>query len=97
MAVTQPTRVVHCKRSGFDVYIGRPSKWGNPFSHLPRSRAEVRVDSRKEAVARYEDWLQTQPALIAAAKRELRGKVLGCWCAPLACHGHVLARIADAD
>jgi hypothetical protein len=35
--------------------------------------------------------------LVATAKRELRGKVLGCWCAPLPCHGHVLACIADAD
>jgi hypothetical protein len=91
------TRVVHCKRERFDVYIGRPSKWGNPFSHLPRSQAETRVASREEAIACYETWLLSQPALVAAAKRELRGKVLGCWCAPLPCHGHILARVADAD
>ena len=24
--------VVHSKRSAYDVYIGRPSKWGNPFA-----------------------------------------------------------------
>ena len=27
--------VVHCKKANYDVYIGRPSKWGNPFTHLP--------------------------------------------------------------
>jgi len=27
-------RVVHCKREPYDVYIGRGSKWGNPFTHI---------------------------------------------------------------
>ncbi len=27
---------------------------------------------------------------------ELAGKVLGCWCAPHACHGDVLVRMVDA-
>ena len=85
--------VVHCKREPYDVYIGRPSKWGNPFSHLPRSRAEIQVASRDEAVARYEEWVKTQPHLMAALQ-ELRGKVLGCWCSPQSCHGDVLARLA---
>ena len=31
MTSTRTTRVVHCKREPFDIYIGRPSKWGNPF------------------------------------------------------------------
>ena len=88
-------RVVHCKRSPYDVYIGRPSKWGNPFSHLAPDRtiAEFRVASRQEAIARYEEWLLGQPELVAALP-ELRGKVLGCWCAPKPCHGEVLVRLA---
>jgi hypothetical protein len=88
------TRVVHCKRAPFDVYIGRPSKWGNRFTHLARSRADIVVGSREEAVARYKEWILTQPELLAALS-ELQGKVLGCWCAPKACHGHVLAELAD--
>lgn len=28
------TKVVHCKKEPYDVYIGRPSKWGNPFTHI---------------------------------------------------------------
>jgi hypothetical protein len=87
--------VVHCKRAPFDVYIGRPGEWGNPFSHLPISSAQFRCLSREEAVARYEAWLLAQPELVAKAKAELSGKVLGCWCAPNACHGHVLARVAN--
>jgi Domain of unknown function (DUF4326) len=92
--VTSPL-VVHCKRARFDVYIGRPSLWGNPFSHLPRSAAEILVPTREEAIRRYEGWILGQPDLVLRAKRELRGKVLGCWCAPMPCHGDVLARIAN--
>lgn len=79
--------VVHCKRAKYDVYIGRPSKWGNPF--------EIGKDGDREAVIRkYREWIVTQPQLMAAIP-ELRGKVLGCWCAPKACHGDVLVSLAN--
>jgi hypothetical protein len=81
------TRVVHCKRQPFDVYIGRPSKWGNPF-------VIGRHGTRAQVIAKYEAWLLRQPALTAALP-ELRGQVLGYWCHPHACHGDVLARLAD--
>jgi len=71
------------------TYIGRPSKFGNPF-------AIGRDGSRAEVVEKFEAWIKTQPALMEAAKRELRGKNLVCWCAPLACHGDVLMRIANS-
>jgi hypothetical protein len=89
--------VVHCKKAPFDVYIGRPSPWGNVFSHKAGTLAEHRVASREEAIASYERWLRARPELVARAKRELRGKVLGCWCKPLACHGDVLARVASEE
>ena len=31
------------------------------------------------------------------ARKELKGKILGCWCSPYACHGEVLAEIANSD
>lgn len=71
--------VVHHKRAPYDVYIGRPSEWGNPFSHLPASAAEWRVATRDEAIRKYEEWLLAQPELVERVRRELRGKVLGCW------------------
>ena len=81
------TMTVHCKRESFDVYIGRPSKWGNPFS--------IGKDgNREEVIQKYEQWIKTQPHLVSAL-HELKGKTLGCWCKPKACHGDVLARIAD--
>lgn len=81
--------VVHCKRAAHDVYIGRPSKWGNPF-------VIGRDGTRDDVIARYEAWLLEQPELLAALP-ELAGKTLGCWCAPRACHGDVLARLANAQ
>jgi hypothetical protein len=82
-------KVVHCKKDKYDIYIGRPSKWGNPF--------EIGKDgTRKEVIEKYAAWINTQPDLLNDL-HELRGKILGCWCSPSACHGDVLAKMADAD
>jgi hypothetical protein len=91
--MSEPTRVVHCKRALFDIYIGRAvgdlecSKWHNPYRVAHHA-------TREQAITRYEDWISTQPELLAALP-ELKGKVLGCWCHPLRCHGDVLALLAD--
>lgn len=77
------------------MYVGRGSPFGNPFTHGESRLAQFRVATRAEAIARYEDWLLQQPELVARLP-ELRGKVLGCWCAPLPCHAEVLARYANA-
>jgi len=86
------TKIVHCGRDEYDVYIGRPSKWGNPFSHKPSSLAEVKVATRQEAIDKYREWIRSQPDLMAALE-ELRGKRLGCWCRPKLCHGDVLLEL----
>ena len=88
------TQVVHCKKSEYDIYIGRPSKWGNPFSHLDGTSAKYKVGSRTEAIHKYEEWIVTQPHLMADLL-ELRGKVLGCWCSPKLCHGNILAQLVE--
>jgi hypothetical protein len=73
------TLVVHCKKSKYDVYIGRPSKWGNPFKIGS-------AGTRQVVIQKYRKWLvEKRPDLVNAAKRELKGKVLGCWCAPNPC------------
>jgi hypothetical protein len=81
------TRVVHCRKEAFDIYIGRPGKWGNPF-------AIGKDGSRDEVIAKYRRWILSQPDLMAALP-ELTGRTLGCWCAPHACHGDVLAELAE--
>ena len=70
------------------VYIGRPSKWGNPF-------VIGRDGDRTEVIAKYREWVVRQPVLMDSLK-ELRGMRLGCYCYPLDCHGDVLAQLADA-
>lgn len=80
-------RVVHCRRASFDVYIGRPSKWGNPF-------VIGRDGDREEVIDQYRAWVQRQPELMAALG-ELKEKTLGCWCAPNACHGDVLIELSE--
>lgn len=82
----------------YDVFIGRPSKFGNPFTHLKHLGGPlIIVDTREEAVARYEEWLKEQPELLADVKKELKNKILGCFCHPLACHGDILLRIANEE
>lgn len=82
------TSVVHCKRDRYDVYIGRPSRWGNPIKLQ-------REDDRERVLAQYIEYLEGRPDLVESARLELQGKRLGCWCAPRLCHGHVLAALAD--
>lgn len=72
------------------ITIDRTSKWGNPFKIGPNG-------TRKEVIKKYEQWLLKQPKLVALAKKELKGRDLLCWCAPLPCHGDVLLRIANEE
>jgi hypothetical protein len=86
-------RVVHCRKEPYDVYIGRPGKWGNPFTHIrdKKTLAEFIVSDREEAIQKYEEWIRKSPLL--SQIEELRGKTLGCWCKPKSCHGDVLLKI----
>jgi Domain of unknown function (DUF4326) len=88
-------RVVHVKHEPYDVYIGRGvpragfrrSKWSNPY--------EIgKHGTRREVILKYERHLLANEELMGALP-ELRGKVLGCWCAPNPCHGDVLVRWAN--
>lgn len=81
--------VVNCYKNNYDIFIGRPSKWGNPF------KFEAGVSrSREYAIERYERWIQNQPELLAALP-ELDGKMLGCFCSPRPCHGDVLVKLVS--
>lgn len=72
------------------VYIGRPSKWGNPFS--------IGKDgTREEVVEKYRTYLLSHTDLVEQAKKELGGKNLVCFCAPKLCHGNILIEIANPE
>ena len=84
------TTVVNCRTAKFDVYIGRPSKWGNPF--------HIGLDGSREDVIRlFKYQIASNPEYIRDVRIELKDKILGCWCAPLPCHGDILAIIADSE
>ena len=79
------------------VYIGRPTKWGNPYTHLNKgSLAKFRTTNREEAVKSYKHWLWSSPELLKAIP-ELRGKDLVCWCKPAICHGDILLELANRE
>ena len=87
-------KVVHCKKEPFDVYIGRPSPWGNPYSHKNGTKAQFKVATIEEAIEKYREYLLSNPELMDKLS-ELRGKTLGCWCKPGPCHGDVLLELAN--
>lgn len=83
------TTVVNRYASKFDVFIGRPSKWGNPY--------RIGKDgTRQQVLEKYRQYILSRPDLLAALP-EIRGKVLGCTCVPFPCHGHILAELADGE
>ena len=74
------------------VYIGRPNKqhvtngsiWANNFS--------LQKFGREGAINMYRRWLYDMISRDPEKYnlKSLRGKIIGCWCVPKHCHGHVL-------
>lgn len=88
MASTVKTVVVNRLDSNYDIYIGRPSKWGNPF-------IIGRDGSRKEVLEKYRQHILSNKKLLDSLY-ELEGKILGCWCKPLPCHGDILIELLNS-
>jgi hypothetical protein len=79
------------------VYVGRPTKWGNPVEITETQPRDKCVEAFRRflfGMWGYGDGLR----VAKEAKSELRGKDLACWC-PLGqpCHADVLLEIANAD
>lgn len=83
--------VVHCKLEPYDIYIGRPSIYGNPF--------QIGKDgTREEVIQKHKNYILTlRQDLIVQIKKELKEKILGCFCAPLICHGDFLSELANEE
>lgn len=79
------------------VYVGRPTKWGNPLKVIA-PRDESGAWAWKAAVRIYRSMLRRGelPVTTADVKRELRGKDLACWCnLSDPCHADVLLEVAN--
>jgi hypothetical protein len=85
----------------YDYYIGRPSIFGNPFSHLEDSEAKIIVDNRDISIELYKKFFYTRinnndMILILEINKMIDiyneyGKLnLVCWCKPKPCHGDII-------
>jgi hypothetical protein len=84
--------MIYNKRTGYPagaVLIDRTTKFGNPF-------IIGKDGTRGEVIQKFEQYLCTNAELMEAVKG-LKGKDLVCWCAPLACHGDVIEKYANAN
>ncbi|MCG3207134.1 MAG: hypothetical protein FOGNACKC_00734 [Anaerolineae bacterium] len=94
------TKVVHIDRAQYDVYIGRANPRKGLAASIFANPFKIGELTRFEAVERYEIYARGRMAVdkeFRDAVKGLRGKRLGCWCAPLLCHGHILARLAEEE
>ena len=100
------TRVVNIKRelqyeglkSTPDYeYIGRGSYWGNPYSMF-ESNDDGKLDDRDEVIRKYQYDFDRDlfPNKKKSEAIKLKGKRLGCFCKPAACHGDVLANYLNS-
>ena len=71
------------------IYIGRPSKWGNPY--------KIGEDgSREEVIEKYRQYItKGKGKHLLKDLHELKGKYLRCWCYPLPCHGDILVELIE--
>ena len=85
-----PNLVAWAKDAALFTRIDRASEWGNPF--------EVGKDGNREAVVENYDlyYLPHKPSLLKKLP-SLKGKALGCWCAPKSCHGNVLVKAVHSE
>lgn len=75
------TGIVNIKNSGYDVYIGRGSQFGNPF--------KIGVHgSRKQVIEKFREYFYSNEELQNEVLK-LKGKILGCYCKPKSCHGDI--------
>ena len=75
------------------VYIGRGSKWGNPYSHREGTKATFKVETRDESINEYRKFLWKQIKdgnILIEDLLALDGKRLACFCKPNSCHGDII-------
>jgi len=83
-----------------DIYIGSGSVFGNPYSHMEGTKAEHKVATREEAIAKYREWFErarlNDETVYHMLNRMCEAHVAGvdmnlvCYCAPKPCHGDVI-------
>mgnify|MGYP003418113152 CR=1 FL=1 len=82
------------KMNPTDIYIGRGSIFGNPFTHIKhkKTKAEFVVNTRTEALKKYREYILQNPELLSKISL-LKDKRLFCYCKPLSCHGDIIVEL----
>jgi len=94
------TKIVNTRKEKYDIYIGRGSIFGNPYTHIPikNTKADFQVKTREEAMEKYREYfynrIETDTEFLDEVLR-LKDKVLGCYCKPLDCHGDIIKEFLD--
>lgn len=96
LTASLPMRIQRKRSKGWKmpentIYVGRGSKWGNPY----------KVDyhgTREEVIAKFEQMIYANESLQIEIKNELKGKNLACWCKEgEGCHGDILLAWANCS
>ena len=94
----KPVRIQRKRTKGWrmppsTVYVGRPTKWGNPY--MVGDHEGCSLMTLEDVLRRYRHLIEA-PGRCESVRRELRGKNLACWC-PLdrECHADFLLQIAN--
>jgi hypothetical protein len=80
------------------IYVGRPSKWGNPYKvgYFQENGDHQYVTTNEQAVSLYTEYL-FRSGLVDHIE-ELRGKNLACFCElDEPCHADILLRVARIE
>src|ERR1035437_7172541 len=85
-----------------DIYIGRPSILGNPFTHIKThaTLAQKVVPTRQDAIEAYRKYFLSSILLNTGFHRAFKeikeDSVLVCWCHPSSCHGDILKEMFES-
>jgi hypothetical protein len=107
----KPKRIQRRRTKGYKmpkgaVYVGRPTKWGNPHRVVKDGQPSFRLaqmiagfsQTLPEALQKFEGDLLAGnlKATVKDVQRELRGKDLACWCPVNSpCHADILLKYAN--
>jgi len=87
----EKTKVINIKKGKCDIYIGRPSIFGNPYTI-------GRDGDRNEVVKQYKIYFYDRIEKDKDFKESiswLKGKKIGCYCYPLPCHGDIIVKYLE--
>lgn len=78
------------------IYVGRPTRWGNPFTLKDLMTVEECVQNYSDWLFPSGKWISLGALWIRAHIEELRGKNLACWCSlDQPCHADILLELAN--